>query len=156
MERLPEDKVPYWDFDDPGIPDAPRDASAAAVVASALLELSTYLPNGKGKYYKDAAIEMLSSLSSRHYQSGKSKPSFLLHSVGPVSYTHLDVYKRQVPNPSKGNSCRADLVLTSNGSYKDKVYLNVGVYPYLAIKMIRPYGAGKLQGNIKLDTQYGA
>ena len=51
---------------------------------------------------------------------------------------------------------RADLVLTSNGSYKDKVYLNVGVYPYLAIKMIRPYGAGKLQGNIKLDTQYGA
>ena len=56
--------------------------SAAAVVASALLELSTYLPNGKGKYYKDAAIEMLSSLSSRHYQSGKSKPSFLLHSVG--------------------------------------------------------------------------
>ena len=82
LERLPEDKVPYWDFDDPGIPDAPRDASAAAVVASALLELSTYLPNGKGKYYKDAAIEMLSSLSSRHYQSGKSKPSFLLHSVG--------------------------------------------------------------------------
>jgi unsaturated chondroitin disaccharide hydrolase len=48
LERLPEDKVPYWDFDDPGIPDAPRDASAAAVVASALLELSTYLPNGKG------------------------------------------------------------------------------------------------------------
>ena len=35
LERLPEDKVPYWDFDDPGIPDAPRDASAAAVVASA-------------------------------------------------------------------------------------------------------------------------
>ena len=63
---------------------------------------------------------------------------------------------KMVPNPSKGNSCRADLVLTSNGSYKDKVYLNVGVYPYLAIKMIRPYGAGKLQGNIKLDTQYGA
>lgn len=54
LERLPEDKVPYWDFDDPGIPDAPRDASAAAVVASALLELSTYLPNGKGKYYKDS------------------------------------------------------------------------------------------------------
>lgn len=60
------------------------------------------------------------------------------------------------PNPSKGNACRADLVLTANGSYKDKVYLNVGVYRYLAIKMIRPYGANKLQGNIKLDTQYGA
>ena len=82
LERLPEDKVPYWHFSAPGIPDAPRDASAAAVVASALLELSTYLPNGTGKRYKDAAIEMLASLNSDSYQSGKSKPSFLLHSVG--------------------------------------------------------------------------
>ena len=82
LERLPEDKVPYWDFSAPGIPDSPRDASAAAVVASALLELSTYLPNGTGKRYKDAAIEMLASLNSDSYQSGKSKPSFLLHSVG--------------------------------------------------------------------------
>ena len=82
LERLPEDKVPYWDFSAPGIPDTPRDASAAAVVASALLELSTYLPNGTGKRYKDAAIEMLASLNSDSYQSGKSKPSFLLHSVG--------------------------------------------------------------------------
>ena len=82
LDRLPEDYVPYWDFDDPSIPDAPRDASAGAVVASALLELSTYLPNGTGKRYKDAAIEMLTSLSSDSYQSGESKPSFLLHSVG--------------------------------------------------------------------------
>ena len=82
LDRLPEDKVPYWDFDDPSIPNAPRDASAGAVVASALLELCTYLPNGTGKRYKDAAIEMLTSLSSDSYQSGESKPSFLLHSVG--------------------------------------------------------------------------
>ena len=82
LDRLPEDKVPYWDFDDPSIPNAPRDVSAGAVVASALLELSTYLPNGTGKRYKDAAIEMLTSLSSDSYQSGESKPSFLLHSVG--------------------------------------------------------------------------
>lgn len=82
LERLPEDKVPYWDFDDPSIPNAPRDASAAAVVASSLLELSTYLPDGTGKRYRDAAVEMLTSLSSDNYQSGKSNPSFLLHSVG--------------------------------------------------------------------------
>ena len=82
LERLPEDKVPYWDFDDPSIPNAPRDASAAALVASSLLELSTYLPNGTGKRYRDAAVEMLTSLSSDNYQSGKSNPSFLLHSVG--------------------------------------------------------------------------
>lgn len=82
LQRLPEDYVPYWDFDDPGIPDAPRDASAACVTASALLELSTYLPGNKGKEYKDAAIKMLTSLSSDKYQCGESKPAFLLHSTG--------------------------------------------------------------------------
>lgn len=46
-ENLPEDYIPYWDFNDPSIPDAPRDASAACVVASALLELSGYLPAEK-------------------------------------------------------------------------------------------------------------
>ena len=81
LERLSEDKVPYWDFSTPGIPDAPRDASAAVVV-SALLELSTYFPNGTGKRYKHAAIEMLANLCSDQYQSGKKDPSFLLHSTG--------------------------------------------------------------------------
>lgn len=82
LRNLPEDYVPYWDFNDPAIPEAPRDASAAAVVASALLELSTYLPIEKQMAYKDAALKMLNSLSSDKYRSGKSKPSFLLHSTG--------------------------------------------------------------------------
>lgn len=38
--RLPEDKVPYWDYDAPDIPNAKRDASAAAIMASALIQLS--------------------------------------------------------------------------------------------------------------------
>jgi unsaturated chondroitin disaccharide hydrolase len=82
LKRLPTDYIPYWDFDDPSIPNAPRDASAASVVASSLLELSTYLNNEKGQSYKQAAIKMLQSLSSSAYQSRKSKPSFLLHSTG--------------------------------------------------------------------------
>ena len=82
LERLPEDYVPYWDFDDPNIPNVPRDASAASVTASALLELSTYLPGKKGEEYKNAAIKMLASLSSDKYQCGKSKPASLLHSTG--------------------------------------------------------------------------
>ena len=40
--RLPEDKVPYWDYDAPGIPDEPRDTSAAAIMCSALIELSGF------------------------------------------------------------------------------------------------------------------
>lgn len=82
LDRLPEDRIPYWDFSDPEIPNAPRDASAACVVASALLELSTYVPDEKGAYYRSQAIQMLRELSSDNYQSGRRNPSFLLHSTG--------------------------------------------------------------------------
>lgn len=82
LKRLPDDYIPYWDFDDPAIPYAPRDASAACVVASALLELSGYVPQEKGSAYRTAALRMLESLSSDKYQCGKEKPSFLLHSTG--------------------------------------------------------------------------
>ena len=77
LSRLPEDKVPYWDFFDPAIPDAPRDASAAAVVASGLLELSTYL-DGK---YRDEAEAMLRSLYE-NYRAPENVDAFLLHSTG--------------------------------------------------------------------------
>lgn len=81
IDRLPKDLVPYWDFNDPAIPNAPRDASAAGVVASGLLELSTYLPGEKGKYYFRLAERMLKSLSE-HYTSGEANDAFLLHSTG--------------------------------------------------------------------------
>ena len=82
LKRLPEDYVPYWDFDDPAIPNAPRDASAASVVASALLELQGYCEGSRAKTYKNAAVRMLTSLSSDSYRSGDKRPSLLDHSVG--------------------------------------------------------------------------
>ena len=82
LKRLPDDYIPYWDFDDPAIPYAPRDASAACVVASALLELSGYVSPEKGSTYREAALRMLESLSSDKYQCGKQKSAFLLHSTG--------------------------------------------------------------------------
>ncbi|MDA3853851.1 MAG: glycoside hydrolase family 88 protein [Bacteroidales bacterium] len=83
MARLPEDGIPYWDFDDPHIPNAPKDASAAAIVASALLELSTFMasPALKDKYVQEAKY-LLSSLSSVGYWSGNEKSSMLLHATG--------------------------------------------------------------------------
>lgn len=81
LSMLPEDMVPYWDFNDPGIPDVSRDASAAAVVASALLELSDYVPGDKGAGYLDAARKMLSSLYE-NYRGGDRCPAFLIHSTG--------------------------------------------------------------------------
>ncbi|SHG41027.1 glycoside hydrolase family 88 protein [Dysgonomonas macrotermitis] len=84
LSRLPKDEfVPYWDFDAPNIPNEPRDASVAAIVASGLLELSQLEDDSqKAKEYKDAAVNMLIELSSDKFQSRESKPSFLLHSVG--------------------------------------------------------------------------
>ena len=82
LSRLPEDMVPYWDFDDPAIPKAPRDASAAGVVASALLELQGYVDGEKKNEYRDAAVEMLASRNSPAYRSGKKRCSFLDHSTG--------------------------------------------------------------------------
>lgn len=75
--------IPYWDFDAPDIPTAPRDASAAAVVASALLELSTLEDDKEraDKYYK-LAEKMLRNLSTKKYQSRDKNPAFLLHSTG--------------------------------------------------------------------------
>jgi unsaturated chondroitin disaccharide hydrolase len=83
LENLPEDLIPYWDFNAPDIPTAPRDASAACVVASALLELSTMVQDKvKAKMYREKAELMLKSLSSSAYQSGDANTAFLLHSTG--------------------------------------------------------------------------
>ena len=83
LKKLPADLIPYWDFDAPDIPRAPRDASAAAVTASALLELSTFVTDkSKAKIYRNKAEQMLASLSSEHYQSRNANNAFLLHSTG--------------------------------------------------------------------------
>ena len=85
LRRLAEssdDWVPLWDFDDPRGPQAPKDASAACVVASALLELQDYVGPEKQKTYLHAARQMLSSLASDAYQASPQNPAFLLHSTG--------------------------------------------------------------------------
>ena len=83
LNRLTDDLVPYWDFNAPGIPDAPRDASAAAITASALLELSTMVPDKSlALSYRTKAEQMLTILSSEKYQSREANKAFLLHSTG--------------------------------------------------------------------------
>jgi unsaturated chondroitin disaccharide hydrolase len=83
LKQLPGDLVPYWDFNVPDIPNAPKDASAAAIVASALIELSTLANDQtKAKEYADKAEQMLTTLSSGKYQSRSTNNAFLLHSTG--------------------------------------------------------------------------
>lgn len=110
-KNLPNDKIPYWDFNvgEPGFtPDwqytatpksrIPRDASAAAIMASALLELSTFSPELYNKYFK-IAEKTLKVLSSPQYlaKNGTNGGFILKHSVGnfprntevdvPLNYT---------------------------------------------------------------------
>ncbi|MEM1135897.1 MAG: glucuronyl hydrolase [Bacteroidota bacterium] len=82
--RLPEDLVSFWDFDDPDIPNAPRDASAAAIVSSALFELANYVEAGKGATYKEKATAILKSLASEQYLSKPGENNFFLlkHATG--------------------------------------------------------------------------
>ncbi|EJL68553.1 thioredoxin domain containing protein [Chryseobacterium populi] len=81
---LPEDKIPYWDFNDPKIPEVPRDASAAAIMASAFLELGQYTKAKEKQRYIDTARQILISLSGEKYQSepGENGGFLLKHSTG--------------------------------------------------------------------------
>lgn len=82
--NLPADKIPYWDYEAANIPHAPRDASAGAIMASALLELSTFAPSEKAKVYRDIAVKQISSLASPVYlaQQGENGNFLLRHCVG--------------------------------------------------------------------------
>lgn len=79
-----EDAIPYWDYDAPVTKETPRDASAAAVTASALLEMSTMLDDGK--VYFDYAEKILKSLSSDNYlaKKGENCGFILMHSTGSL------------------------------------------------------------------------
>lgn len=114
--NLPADKVPYWDFNAPGAVPGPglapagypggsrvlRDASAAAIMASALIELSRYTWQGKGRQYLDVAEQILVTLSSGNYHAvvGANGGFLLMHSVGnlparsevDVPLTYADYY----------------------------------------------------------------
>lgn len=107
LDHLPADRVPDWDFNvgQPGYTplwkyDAsrftriPKDASAAAVVASALIELSGYVPEAKSKLYMSEAEAIIKSLSSEAYMAkpGENGNFLLMHSTGGVpSYAEIDV-----------------------------------------------------------------
>lgn len=77
-----DDNIPLWDMDDPRGTDAPKDASAAAIVASALIELAGYVEDTDAQRYLTHAEQMLADLGTPHYQCGESSVAFLRHATG--------------------------------------------------------------------------
>ena len=74
VAHVPADGVPYWDFDDPAAPNCPRDSSAAAIAASAFVELSTLDPaSTRRNTYLSLAEKTIGTLSSPEYLNSDSK-----------------------------------------------------------------------------------
>lgn len=80
-----EDPIPYWDYDVPNQKGQPRDASSAAIIASALLELQTFVNND---YYLEYARKLLKTLASPQYMAEPyTNQGFVLkHSTGSVPH----------------------------------------------------------------------
>ena len=100
--NMPADKIPYWDFDAPDIHNALRDASAGAITASALIELSGYVDAALAKAYLKVAEKQIRTLSSPEYfaEKGTNANFILKHSIGSkphnsevdVPLTYADYY----------------------------------------------------------------
>ena len=84
-KKIPSDLIPYWDYDAPKIPNEPRDASAAAITASALLTLQHYVPE-KSDEMIAYAEKVLRRLASPDYLAkyGENQGFILKHSVGNI------------------------------------------------------------------------
>nr|WP_294068467.1 glycoside hydrolase family 88 protein [Proteiniphilum sp. UBA1028] len=137
LKRLPEDMIPYWDFDAPNIPDEPKDASAAAIVASALLEMSMLTEGKERNKYRSAAEKILISLSSADYQSRNINTSFLLHSTGNLpngyeidasiiyaDYYYIEALIRLKKLEDKSDGSGVMVEHKKKVTYKDKLFLS--------------------------------
>jgi unsaturated chondroitin disaccharide hydrolase len=90
LRRLPADRVPFWDFDAPGVPadSVPRDASSSAIVASALFELATFAGAPDSARYFDSAISLIKGLWATKYRGLSTQASILNHSTGSRKEGH--------------------------------------------------------------------
>ena len=100
--NMPDDYIPYWDFNAPEIAKEPKDASSAAVMASALIELSSYVENDLRAKYLKIVEKQIRTLASPDYTAnlGENGNFILKHSVGSkphnseidVPLTYADYY----------------------------------------------------------------
>ncbi len=90
--NLPKDLIPYWDFNAPNIPNAPRDVSAATVMASAFYEMSTQVSD-KNNYYREIADKIIENIGKKYMCKPMSNGGFLLNnSTGHLPGKHeIDV-----------------------------------------------------------------
>jgi unsaturated chondroitin disaccharide hydrolase len=92
--QMPQDFIPYWDYDSPSIPNTPRDASAACIMASALIELSGFVDASSEKKYMQVVDKQIRTLASDAYTAkfGENGDFILKHSTGAYPFkSEVDV-----------------------------------------------------------------
>jgi hypothetical protein len=92
--QMPKDFIPYWDYNAPQIPNTPRDASAACIMASALVELSDFVDADLKKSYMQVAETQIRTLASKEYTAnvGENGNFILKHSTGAYPFnSEIDV-----------------------------------------------------------------
>ena len=152
--RMPKDKVPYWDYDAPDIPNAKRDASAAAVMASALIELSQLDPADTAAEWLAFAEDQLRSLSSPDYlaEEGELGGFIIKHGVGhlkansevDVPLTYGDYYYVEALMRLK------KLLSKGNGAADRRVW--VETMTRIASPVLENLAAGTLKQNMPFES----
>jgi len=152
--RLPEDKVPYWDYDAPDIPKAKRDASAAAIMASALIELSQLDPGPLAPQWLTLAEQQLRSLSSPAYLAAEGEQGgfILKHGVGhlpakgevDVPLTYGDYYYVEA-------LLRLKKLLQQSAGIEDRRQW-VGALTRIASPVLENLAAGTLKKNMPFES----
>ena len=91
-KNLPSDKIPYWDFNAPNIPNEVRDVSSATIISSALYELSKY-DTKKSEKYISWADSIINNLTNAYRANlAQSYGFLLLHSTGSAPHeSEIDV-----------------------------------------------------------------
>lgn len=80
ITHLPEDLVPYWDFDFDTGSSEPRDSSAGVIAVCGMLEMSKYLPAEEEEYYTSAARRLLKAVTDMcAVKSAEQSNGLLLH-----------------------------------------------------------------------------
>ncbi len=157
-EQLPEDHVPYWDFnvlqdgyrpnwpfDPTRFKEIPRDASAAAITSSALLELVGYIEGRQRQTFRTMAESILSSLGSAAYSAAPGTNGYFIlkHSVGSIphngeidvplvyaDYYYLEALKRLDDLRREDGSRAQQGHLSRDSQIKDDVHMyETSVYP---------------------------
>ena len=152
--NLPEDGIPYWDFNAPDIPNALRDVSAGAIICSALMDLCLLDPTGDAARWRDMAEKQLRSLSSPAYlaKPGEQKGFILKHGVGSlpgksevdVPLTYADYYYVEALLRMK------KLISRPDGAAQREVW--VDALEKIATPVLANLAAGTLKKNMPFES----